>query len=164
MKKNLFIILVLFLFSGWSNQEATQMNLQEQETAKKEIREVVNVIFQSLEKMDVEALFQSYSDSADFILIATDGTMADYQVAKKHHAMWFKSLSSLKITPVKDEFKFLADNNVICSWQGKFEMSLKTGGKLKIDNFGITFIFNKIDNQWKVIYQHSSALPPVPEK
>lgn len=164
MKKNLFIILVLFLFSGWSNQEDCQINLQEQETAKKEIREVVNVIFLNLEKMDAEALFQSYSDSSDFILIATDGTMADYQVAKKHHAMWFKSLSSLRITSVKDEFRFLVDNIVVCSWQGKFEMSLKTGEKLKIDNFGITFIFTKIDNQWKVVYQHSSALPPVLEK
>jgi len=164
MKKNLFIILVVFFFSGWTNQEASQINLQEQETAEKEIREVVNVIFLNLEKMDAEALFQSYSDSTNFMLIATDGTMADYQAAKKHHALWFKSLSSLKIIPVKDEFRFLADNIVVCSWQGKFEMSLKTGEKLKIDNFGITFIFTKIDNQWKVIYQHSSALPPVLEK
>ncbi|RJP66595.1 MAG: hypothetical protein C4539_11185 [Ignavibacteriales bacterium] len=164
MKKNLFIILVLFFFSGWTNQKASQINLQEQETAKKEIREVVNVIFRSLEKMDIEALSQSYSDSTNYILIATDGTIADYQVAKNHHAIWFKSLSSLKITPIKDEFRFLADNIVVCSWQGKFEMSLKTGKKLKIDKFGITFIFTRIDNQWKVIYQHSSALPPVQEK
>jgi hypothetical protein len=43
-------------------------------------------------------------------------------------------------------------------------MTMKTGEKLKIDKFGITFIFTRIDNQWKVIYQHSSALPPVQEK
>lgn len=164
MKNILFITLVLFFFSGWTNQEATQMNLQEQETVKKEIREVVNIIFRSLEKMDVEALFQSYSDSTDFILFTTDGMIVDYPVVKNHHALWFKSLSSLKVTTVKDEFRFLADNIVVCGWQGKFEMTMKTGEKLKIDKFGITFIFTRIDNQWKVIYQHSSALPPVQEK
>jgi len=43
-------------------------------------------------------------------------------------------------------------------------MTLKTGEQLKIDMFGVTFVFSKIDNHWKVIYQHSSSLPPAPQK
>jgi ketosteroid isomerase-like protein len=164
MKTNLLITLALFFFFGCAKQEPAQMTPQEQETAKKEIREVVNVIFQSLEKMDVEALFQSYSNSHDFILITTEGSMLDYQGAKNEHAEWFKSLSSLKVTSVKDEFRFPPGNIVIYAWLGKFEMTLKTGEQLQIDKFGVTLIFSKIENHWKVIYQHSSALPPVQEK
>jgi ketosteroid isomerase-like protein len=163
MKTILFITLALFFFSGYARQEHAQMTPQEQKTAKNEIREVVNVIFQSLEKMDVEALFQSYSNSPDFIFFTTDGSMVGLQEAKNHHAAWFKSLSTLKVTPIMDEFRFLPGNIVICSWQGKFEMMLGSDERLKIDKFGITFIFSKIENQWKVIYQHSSSLPPVPE-
>jgi hypothetical protein len=44
------------------------------------------------------------------------------------------------------------------------QMILQSGEQLKINKFGVTFIFSKIDNNWKVIYQHSSALPPVFEK
>ena len=161
MKTITFITLSLFFFSVCASQESIQMTPQEQETAKKDIREAVRVIFQNIEKMDVEALFQSYSNSSDLIFFTTDGSKTGLQEAKNHHAAWFKSLSSLKVTTITDDFRFLPGNIVICSWLGKFEMTLGSGEQLKINKFGITFIFSKIDNQWKVIYQHSSALPPV---
>jgi hypothetical protein len=164
MKTILFIMLILFFFFEFSKEEPAQMTSQKQEAPKKEITEVVNLIFQSLEKMDVEALFKSYSNSPDFILFTAVGTMVNYQQAKMEHAEWFKTLSSLKVTKIKDEFRLLKDSKVIYSWLGKFEMVLKTGEKLKIDRFGITFIFSKIDNHWKVIYQHSCSSPPIQEK
>ncbi|MGB8490563.1 MAG: nuclear transport factor 2 family protein [Bacteroidales bacterium] len=161
MKTILLITLALFSFRGYASQEPLQLTPQEQEIAKNEIREVVKGIFRSLEKMDVEALFQSYSNSSDFIFFTTDGSMAGLQEAKNHHAAWFKSLSSLKVTTIRDDFRFLPGNIVICSWLGKFDMTPGSGEQLKINKFGITFIFSKIDNHWKVIHQHSSALPPV---
>jgi ketosteroid isomerase-like protein len=164
MKTNLLITLVLFFFFGCAKQEPAQMTPQEQETAKKEIREVVNLIVQAANKMDVEALLQPYSNSPDFILFNTDGSMVDYQGGKNGTAEWFKSLAALKFTTVKDEFRFLPNNIVICAWLAKCEMTLKTGEHSKIDTYGITLVFRKIDNQWKVIYSHESALPPVEEK
>ena len=160
MKTITFITLAWFFFSGCASQEPVKMTPQEQETAKKEIREAVKVILQNLEKMDADALFQSYSDASTLIFFTTDGSKIGLVEAKNHHSAWFKSLSSLKVTTITDDFRFLPGNNIICSWIGKFEMTLGSGQQLKIDKFGITFIFSKIDNQWKVIYQHSSALPP----
>lgn len=164
MKRNLFIALVWLLCCGCALQGAEQMNPQDQESAKKEIGEVVGVIFQSLEKMDVEALFRSYSDACGFILINTEGVMINLPMARFGHAEWFKSLSSLKITPFKEEFRFPPGNIVLCAWQGKFEMTMKTGAQLAIDKFGVTFVFSRIDGLWQVIYQHSSSLPPLPLK
>jgi ketosteroid isomerase-like protein len=161
MKTITSITLALFFFSVCAGQKPSQMTPLDQETAKKEIREAVRVIFQNLEKMDAEALFQSYSNSSDLIFFTTDGSKTGLQEAKNHHAAWFNSLSSLKVTTITDDFRFLPGKIVICSWLGKFEMTLGSGEQLKINKFGITFIFSKIDNQWKVIYQHSSALPPV---
>lgn len=158
MKKNLIIPLTFFFCIGCAKQGSAQMTSQE--SAKKEIREAVNVIFQSLEKMDAEALFQSYANSPDFIFLTTDGSRADYQAARNHHAAWFMGLSSLIVTTAKDEFRFLPGSFVICAWQGQFAMTLKTGEQFKIDPFGITFVFSRIGNHWLVIYQHSSALPP----
>lgn len=75
--------------------------------------------------MDVEALFQSYSDSSDFF--TTDGSMINLQVFKNHNAAWFNSLAALKVTTFSEYYRFLPDNTVICSWIGKFEMTLKSG-------------------------------------
>jgi ketosteroid isomerase-like protein len=114
MKTITFIILSLFIFSVCASQEPVLISLQEQETAKKEIREVVNVILQNLEKMDAEALFQSYLTSSDLIFFTTDGSMVGLQEAKNHHVAWFRSLSSLKVTTISDDFRFLPGNVVIC--------------------------------------------------
>jgi ketosteroid isomerase-like protein len=160
MKTILFIMMVFFFFPGYASQAPTLLASHNQDTTTKEIREVVKVIFQSLEKMDAETLFQSYSNSSDFIFFTTDGSMVDFQAAKNHHAAWFNSLSALNVTTIDEYFRFLEGNTVICSWTGKFEMTLKSGEQLKMNKFGITFIFSKIDNKWKVIHQHSSALPP----
>jgi ketosteroid isomerase-like protein len=160
MKTNYVTVMLIFFFSGIATHITAQMTVQEQETVKKEIREVAGIIFRNLEKMDAEALFQSYSNSIDFMFITTDGSMAGLQEAKNHHAAWFQSLSSLKVTTTKDYFRFLPGNIVIYSWLGKFEMTLGSGQQLKNDKFAITFIFSKTNNEWKVIHQHSSALPP----
>ncbi len=146
-----------------SRHQLTPVIPQGQETAKNEIKGAVNAIIQGLEKLDAEVLFQSYSNSPDFILFTTDGTMADYRVAKNHHVQWFKSLSSLKVTTVADEIRFLSGDVAVCAWHAKFAMTLKTGGEPKGD-FAITFVFKKIDNHWKVVYQQTSALPPAQEK
>ena len=158
MKTILFITMVLISIPGYSSQLSVQLTPQDQDTAKKEIREVVKLINQNLEKMDVEALFQSYSDSSDFF--TTDGSMINLQVFKKHNAAWFNSLAALKVTTFSEYYRFLPGNTVISSWIGKFEMTLKSGEQLKNNKFGITYIFRKIDNKWKVIHQHASALPP----
>lgn len=158
MKTNLFFMLALILLFGCIKQEPTKMTLKEQETAKKEIKEVVSLIIKGLEKLDAEAAFQPYSKNNDFILFTVYGTMADYQTAKNEHAVWFSTLSSIKVTTLKEEFRFLPDNSVIYPWLGKFEMTLKTGEQVKVD-FGVTMIFRKINNQWIVIYQHTSQVP-----
>ena len=164
MKKNYFTALLFLFFFGCTLNLNAQMSSPEQENIKKEIRETAGTIFRNLEKMDAEALFQSYSDSPDFMFVTTDGSMVSFQEAKNHNAAWFRSLSSLKVTTINDRFRFLPGNLVIYYWLGKFEMTLPTGQQLKDDKFGITLIFSKTDNQWKVIHQHSSALPPVQVK
>ena len=164
MKISCLNIWLFFFFLGYTMQLTAQIASPEQENMKKEIREIAGKIFRNLEKMDAEALFQSYSNSSDFLFITTDGSMAGLQEAKNHHAAWFRSLSSLKVTTNKDNFRFLPGNIVIYSWLGKFEVTLGSGQQLKNDKYAITFIFSRTSDQWKVIHQHSSAMPPTQVK
>jgi ketosteroid isomerase-like protein len=159
----LTVLFIVFLL-GSATPLTAQMTSQEQETVKKEITEAVGTIFTNLQNLDAEALYQSYAESTDFIQITTAGEMADFQTAKHEHANWFMTLSSLKVMRVSEAFRFLPGNTVIYYWFGKFEMTTKNGVQLKMDKFGTTFIFSKKGNQWKVILQQASSLPPVPVK
>lgn len=159
----LIVILAFFTISGNQNPEINQKKPQEKEIAKKEISEVVGTIFRDLENMDAEALFLSYLDSPETLIFMTNGLKVNLQEFREEHDTWFKTLSTLKVTPYRIDYNFISDSNVVCSWQGKFEMTLKSGAKARIERFGITFILQKKGNSWKVIHQHSSSLPPVKE-
>jgi len=161
MKPTLAIGLALFMLSGCGRQEPAQMTSQDQDVAKKEISEVLNQQLQSASKLDAEALLQSYSNSPDFILLTAVGSMVDYQGAKNGTAEMYKSLTSLKFTTIKNEFRFLPGNVVICAWLGKCDVTFKTEERATIDSYAITFVFKKLDNSWKIIYSHESASPPV---
>jgi ketosteroid isomerase-like protein len=161
MKPALLILLVVLFFSGCTSQEPVQMTPQEQEVAKKEIREVTDHILRSLNTMDLEALLRPYWDSPEFVLVNTEGSMGDYQTTRNGTVEMFNLLASLKYTTVKDEFRFLPGNTVICAWFGKSEFAFKAGEQARIDAYAITFVFRKIGNDWKIIYAHESASPPV---
>jgi ketosteroid isomerase-like protein len=161
MKPTLVIGLALLMLSGCGRQEPPQMTPQEQDVAKKEINEVLNQQLQAASKLDADALMQSYSNSPDFILLTTAGSMADYQGTKIGTAEVYKSLAALKFTTTKNEFRFLPGNVVICAWLGKCDFTFKTEERATIESFAITFVFKKLDNHWKIIYSHESASQPV---
>ncbi len=157
MKPTLVMGLALFMLVGCGRQEPPQMTPQEQDVAKKEITQVLDQQLQAASKLDAEALLQSYANSPDFILLTTAGSMVDYQGTKNGTAEMYKSLAALKFTTTKNEFRFLPGNIVICAWLGKCDVTFKTGEQATIDSYAITFVFKKLDNQWKIIYSHESA-------
>jgi ketosteroid isomerase-like protein len=161
MNTKLYIVItaILAFTFACAKREPTQLSPAEQGAAKKEIQEVVQTIVHNLDDMNAEALSQSFSDAFDFRLFTVDGKIVNYQVGKKEHARWFETLSSLRVTPIKDELRFLPGPVAICTWFAQFEITPKSGQKLTRD-FGVTYVFARVENHWKVVYQHSSAFPP----
>jgi uncharacterized protein (TIGR02246 family) len=161
MKLTLAIGLALFMLSGCGKQEPARMTPQEQDAVKKEITQVIDQQIQAASKLDADALMQSYWNSPDFILLSSNGSMADYQQMKNGTAEMYKSLSALKFTTIRNEFRFLPGNIVICAWLGKCDATFKNDDRATFDSYAITFVFQKLDNHWKIIYSHESASPPV---
>jgi ketosteroid isomerase-like protein len=160
MKTMLFILPVLFLCSGYAGPEPVPAMQQDDETVKKEVREVAGTLLINLANRDADALFSLYADAGDCVFIMTDGNMVNLQEFKNHNIAWFGMLTSLKVTTTRDEIRLLCNNQVLYSWMGSMEMTLGNGQQVTISKFGISFIFSKTGNEWKVVYQQSSALPP----
>ena len=148
----------LFFFGGAMSQPL-QKDQQEQQTTKDEIVSAVNTIFGRLETLNADTLFELYSNSPTFVLFTTEGSVADYQAAKRHHTAWFRQLSALKVSTAGKEVEVLSGDVAVCAWHGTFDMTFKSGGRSQVD-FGITFLFTKHDKRWKVGYQQTAQLPP----
>ena len=133
----------------------------EEETAKKEIAGRIEEIIEGGKKLDIDAAIKPYDDSDAFRLVTPDGRVTDYATMKKEQLEFSKQLTSLLFTTVKQDFNLLSKTLLLCTWTGTNEFELKTGERFKIDPYVGSMLFSKTGGEWKIIYAHESAAPPV---
>jgi hypothetical protein len=139
------------------------MTLQKKEIAKKEISDVAKDVLKSINRLNIESALKPYLNTPDFLMINPDGSYADYNGFKSTNTEAFMQLQSMKQTTLKEEFRFLTKTQVLYTWFGKNEIELKTGERIKNESHIGSMIFNKINNEWKIVYAHESKSPPIQE-
>ncbi len=135
--------------------ETTELTTNEKEVAKKEIADRVQEIIEGCKKLDIEAALKPYS--TDLTIVNSDGSINNYQEMKSIQAEFFKTAASINYLTAKEDFSFLANDLVMCTWSGTNEYALKTGERYKIAPHTGSMLFNKAGNEWKIIYVHESS-------
>jgi hypothetical protein len=157
--KKILVTLITIAIAGCTNQTKI-LTETEKESIIKEVKKDFYAMVEACNNADLNNALQLYWNSPEFLGIASDGSIVDYQQFKKGNEEYFGSIASQKFVTVKESFKFLDDNHILSAWQGTNEAILKSGEKMAFSSFGATSIFKKIDGSWKVIYFHESGLPP----
>lgn len=165
MKINILLLVFLTLiFSSCSYQNTPQLSSKEKETIKKQLHNTVENLLSNFEKGDIESALEPYLHSDDFKSVSYDGSIVDFKKLKSDNEEVIKNFPTVKFITEKEDFNFLTNEIVLYLWSGKIELITDKGEKWKFDPETATLIFKKIDNQWKIIFQHESALPPAQEK
>ena len=134
------------------------------ETETHDIEKNVKSIFDKITKYSAEAqldLFLScYDNSSTFLHFSSDGKMRNYEEFKKICADYYNALKAQKIVTMREKINVIDANLVVLDWSRNIVARFKNGDTMKMNNYSITSVFKKIDNKWKVIHSHESALPP----
>lgn len=184
--KTTVLIVLLFLINCCSPQQNEQPTQQQKEQITKEIMTIGDSIMAKVERLDAGWL-DYYAETPDWGMANSDGSRWDYQTTKNVQPDFFNSIISWEWTTTHRDIKFLANDIVLCAWDGKDETILKSGDNLKVDTLinnmynnelttqrlgdkividphTYTLIFKKINGAWKVIYSHDSGYPvTIPE-
>ena len=139
----------------------TYLLQSEKNRIKKEIKEAFDTIVKGCESLDMDLAFKVFLNSPDFYMIGTDCSICDYQTYIDSNINYLKECSNFKLTTFSEEIKYLGRDMVIFSWIYKAEATLKTGDRDIIEKAGATFLFKKINGEWKVIYYHEASLPHI---
>ena len=131
----------------------------EQERIKEELRRAINTLIRGCETLDMEMAFGMFSNSPDFLMMGTDGSLCDYETYVKNNVDYLKTCSSFELTTFGQEIKILDRDTAIFSWAYGAKATLKTGEQDVVEKAGATFVFGKVENEWKVVYYHESSLP-----
>jgi len=131
----------------------------EQERIKEELREAINTLIRGCEALDMDQAFSVFSDSPDFLMMGTDGSLCDFQTYVNNNVDYLKMCSSFELTTRKEEIRILNRDVAVFSWAYGAKATLKTGEQDIVEKAGATFVFGKLENEWKVVYYHESSLP-----
>jgi len=91
--------------------------------------------------------------------IGPDGKMTNYEEYKKSCTEYYNSLKEQKITTIQEKINVLEADLVVFAWTGNIVAQFRNGDIMNMENYSITSVLKKIDNQWKVIQSHESSLP-----
>ncbi len=133
----------------------------EREQIKKEIKGIINNLIVGCETLDMELAFDMFSDTPDFLMMETGGALCDYQTYVNNNINYLTTCSSFKLTTRSEEIRVINRDVAIFAWSYQVVATLKTGEQDSIENAGASFVFNRVADEWKVVYYHESTLPPV---
>ncbi len=126
----------------------------------KEVMPVFEAIARYTASAQADSLLKSYADIPDFLHISSDGTIRDFAGFKKVCSEYYETVKEQKLTKNREIFQVLNDDTVLLCWSGNIDAHIKNGGIMKLINYTVTFLFKKINGEWKVIHSHESAPPP----
>ncbi len=125
-----------------------------------ELNSAINRLISGCEKLDMALAFEIFSDSSEFLMMGTDGSLCDYQTYLKNNIDYLSGCESFKLITFDRKIRIINSEVAIFSWAYGVEAKLRTGDIDIIDNAGASFVFRKIENTWKVVYYHESSVPP----
>lgn len=157
MKALIFISSLLVLFLGCTSQPDCQLTEQQKEEIKAEAKTALDSLIMKFEEVNVKGALGFYWNSPDFIAIDGTGELGDYASNEKVATEFGDMSSSIKLTTYHEKYRVFTKDIVLCTWIGKEEVELKSGGNLVFDPMAETLILQKIDGKWKVAYDHQSA-------
>jgi len=127
----------------------------------KEIKTAINTLIEGCEALDMAQAFAIFQDSPEFLMMATDGAVCGYQTYLKNNIDYLVTCSRFKLTTYREEIRVLSPEMAVFAWSYGAEATLKTGERDLVENAGASFLFKRIEGEWKVVYYHESSAPPV---
>ena len=125
-----------------------------------EVRPLAGDLIRYSETAQLDSFLRRYADIPGFLAVSGDGIIRNYPEFKKICTAYYGSLQEQKITTTHEIFHVLDSNMVVLCWSGNIDAHFKNGDIMKMQDYSVTFLYKKINGEWKVIHSHESALPP----
>lgn len=138
---------------------AEHLSYSEKGKIKKELQEAIHTLIAGCEALDMELAFGIFSSSPDFLMMGTDGSLCDYRTYLNNNINYLMTCENFKLTTFQEEIRILDRDMAVFSWGYRVEATLKTGEQDIIENAGASFVFSKVNDEWKVVYYHESSVP-----
>ncbi|HEY0744114.1 MAG TPA: SgcJ/EcaC family oxidoreductase [Chryseosolibacter sp.] len=148
MKAYLTILLFIMMHSV-VGQKITGENL------KTEVQDFIRSYGSAVEQMDAQKTLDHFDDRPDFLLVA-DGTTYDSEQTKKLvRENFYQGLNEIKLEWQTIQVRVLNDTQAV-AYSKLIQNLTDSSSKLMRVAADATFIVEKKNNRWKIIYAHAT--------
>lgn len=150
---NLISVLLLF---GFTNQLVAQSLTDSQtQLCEKQVDSVFQEMLVLAEKLDFDKLSLGVNDKHKAGFISSGKYYADYANLANEVETTAKGISHQDISIKDKTITVLSDNVVLLTASGSSSATINDGRTI-VANFHWSFVYEKNNNDWKVIYSHQS--------
>jgi len=153
MKPTIIVTILLSLCVGCSTRPSDQLNQQQADQVKEEIKVILDSIMVGV---NGNQKIQYYLDSPDFLGFNLDGSQADIQTVKRS-VQWFADSVVVYKLQSADRFPVVMKDVVVYVWSGPEELGLKSVDTIKYHPRVVTYVFKKLEGRWKIVYVQESG-------
>jgi hypothetical protein len=136
------------------------LSVSEEKRIEQELRAAIDTLIAGCEALDMDLAFKIFADSPAFLMMATDGSLCDYQTYLTNNVDYLMTCSEFELTTFSEEIRILNRDVAVYAWSYGAKATLKTGEQDIIDNAGASFVFRRVDDEWRVVYYHESSVAP----
>ena len=156
MKKTILISVYFLLSFSFISQTAAQ-NLTTIETVsiKNEVEHIFKKMLTFAEKLDYDALSFGVDDTQKAGFISNKKYYTKYATLIEELKPIVQGVDKQNISITKKKTTVLSNKIVLMTVSGISNANLSDGRKIAA-NFHWSFVYEKINNQWKVIHSHQS--------
>ncbi|MEJ7611420.1 MAG: nuclear transport factor 2 family protein [Ferruginibacter sp.] len=157
MKVLIPLLIAIILFSC-TQKSKTVLSEAQKKSIQEEIRPIIAKIYEAAAHVDTTKLYEvfSFADN-DFTYVETSGAFYDQAAYKKMVREFYGPLRSEMIAKGIEKYTYLSEDNVLWSYSGTLTANYKNGQQVKYEPFGMTMLFRKTNNKWKVVFLQEST-------
>lgn len=148
-------ILSLLSFGLITKSTAQSISPNQVEFIKNQVDSIFLEMVDSAEKLDFKKLNSGVNDSHVAGFISNGKYYASYSALAEDTKLFGQGISEQNISFKDKKITVLSDKIVLVTASGVSKVDLDDGRELVV-NFLWSFLYEKIDNDWKVIYSHQS--------
>jgi hypothetical protein len=156
MKTTLIISLICFLAFGFNGQSKGQnlSNLQKSKI-EKQVDSIFHTMVKAAENLDYDKISTGVDDKYNAGFIVNSSYYSKYDSLIYILKANLQSGTKQSITIQKKKITVLSDSIVLLTASGDTNVELNTGQSFNV-KFLWSFVYEKINNDWKVIQSHQS--------
>jgi len=158
--KVLIPLLITTILLSCNQKSPDILNDVQKKKIQEEIQPVIEQLYDAAAHVDTVKLFNIFSFGDDFTYLEITGKFYD-QVAYKHMVgQFWGQITSEMIAKGTEKYTYFNANNVLWSYSGSVIVKFKNGQQAKYDPFGMSLLFKKTNDQWKIVFVQESTQEP----